>query len=263
MRVFEFVRFFALVALATASISFSRVNAALIVSDNFDGYANQAAFDAVWAPITAGGTLTNALSVSAPNSVGYAITAQRNGLTTAETGVVSGSNIVTFSFDFYDSNASTAPYRQYANLQDGASPTSTGQLISMGLNNNLTSAADGGNYYMARVLGLDGGTGASAYFKLNNPGSPLRSTGWHNLRVDISNLVFNFYVDGFLAQTLTNTGAARSYEIVRLGSGLSSVATANFDNVHLETFQIPEPATIALAGMGMIGLCSVARRKSA
>lgn len=263
MRIKRFLSLCAVAALATASLAASRSSAALLISDNFDGYANQAAFEAVWAPITASGTLTSALSVSAPNSVGYATTAQRNAQTVAETGVVSGGNIVTFSFDFYDSNAATAPYRQYANLQDGASPTSFGQLVSMGLNNNLTSAADGGNYYMARILGADGGTGASAYFKLNNPGSPLRSTGWHNLRVDISNVVFNFYVDGFLAQTITNSGTARSYEVVRLGSGLSAAATANFDNARLETFQVPEPATLALAGMGLIGLCSVARRKNA
>ncbi|QDT75180.1 PEP-CTERM sorting domain-containing protein [Lacipirellula limnantheis] len=263
MKVTQFVRSFALAAMAIAAISSSRAEAALLISDNFDGYANQAAFDAVWAPITTGGTLTSALSVSAPNSVNYATTAQRNGQTVAETGVVSGSNIVSFSFDFYDSNAALAPYRQFANLQDGASPTSTGQLVSMGLNNNLTSAADGGNYYMARILGLDGGTGASAYFKLNNAGAPLRSTGWHNLRVDISDLVFNFYVDGFLAQTIANTGTARSYETVRLGSGLSSTASANFDNARLETLQVPEPATLALAGLGLLGLGSVVRRQRA
>ena len=262
MKVTQFVRFFALAALAIASISSGRVDAALIVSDNFDGYANQAAFDAVWAPITAGGTLTSALSVSAPNSIGYATTAQRNGRTTAETGNPSATNIIRYSFDFYDSNAAVAPYRQYSNLQDGAA-NAAGMLISMGLNNNLTSAADGGNYYMARILGIDGGTGSGAYFKLNNAGSPLRSTGWHNLRVDISNVVFNFYVDGVLAQTIPNSVTLRSYETLRLGSGLSSVNTANFDNMLVETFAVPEPATLALAGMGLIGLCSVARRKNA
>ena len=75
MRVTEFVRFFALAALATASTR-SAASAAIIVSDNFDGYANQAAFDAVWTPDYGHGQRSpHALSVSGPNSVGYATTA--------------------------------------------------------------------------------------------------------------------------------------------------------------------------------------------
>ena len=45
-----------------------------------------------------------------------------------------------------DADPTAAPYRQYANLQDG-SPTATNQLVSMGLNNNqfgiITTANSG------------------------------------------------------------------------------------------------------------------------
>lgn len=121
----------------------------------------------------------------------------------------------------------------------------------MGLNNNLTSAADGGNYYMARILGIDGGTGVGAYFKLNDVGAPLRATGWHNLRVDISDIDFRFYVDGILSQTIANSVTLRSYDQVRLGSGLSSVNEAFFDNVRVEVNAVPEPGAFAFAALGV------------
>src|SRR5690348_6243828 len=104
--------------------------AQVVVNDNFDGYANQAAFEAAWSPIGTlaplSGTLTTEQSVSAGNSIKIDGTAsngqQRNRRTFAETGTLSTLNLFTFSFDFYDSNAGTSPYRQFANLQDTTAP---------------------------------------------------------------------------------------------------------------------------------------------
>jgi hypothetical protein len=163
---------------------------------------------------------------------------------------------VRFSFDFFDSNAGLAPYRQYANLQDSAAPSAGGQLISMGLNNNLTSAAEGGNFYMARLLGHN----ANAYFKLNDNPALLRSTGWHNLGVEISDVDYRFFVDGALAETVPNTFTLRSFDVVRLGSGLSATAEAFFDNVSVQA--IPEPATLVLASVATIGLLLLRRRRT-
>ena len=120
---------------------------------------------------------------------------------------------------------------------------------------------------MARILGYtvpttadpDGGPaesigGAGAFFKLNDTGVGLRSTGWHNLAVEITNLDFKFYVDGILAETVANSFTLRSYDRVRLGSGLSSLNEAYFDNISVETNPVPEPSAVALCLLGAAGL---------
>lgn len=247
----------ALRLVAAVVFSCGPVSAQVLLQDSFDSYADQAAFQAVWTPIgaTPSGTLTSSQSVSAPNSINFATVAQRNERTFTESGLPATGNVVRFSFDYFDSNAGLAPYRQYANLQDSTAASGAGQLISMGLNNNLTSAAEGGNFYMARILGFN----SNAYFKLNDNPALLRSTGWHNLAVEISDLNYSFFVDGMLAETVPNTFTLRSYDVVRLGSGLSSTAEAFFDNVSVQA--IPEPGTWALASVAAVGFLVLRRRQ--
>jgi hypothetical protein len=266
--------------------------AQVYVNDNFDGYADQAAFEAVWTPLgcaagaAACGTFTpqsvqlnQDTSVSAPNSVyqgditevGTNSNAQRNRYTFATAAaeandtpqLVPGQKL-TFSFDFYDNAPALSPYRQYAQVMDGTVGTGTNQLIAMGLNNNQTAANSGGNFYMARIVGYNptavpdpqGGPaesvgGSGAFFKLNDYGtSPLRSEGWHNLKVEISTSTtastagydYNFYVDGALAETVSGVGSTltfgtkRRYDNVVVGSGLTAVQDGfgYYDNFFLE-----------------------------
>jgi hypothetical protein len=246
-------------------------DAAVILSDNFDGYANQAAYEAAWPAIgtTAdvskkSAQLSSAQSVSAPNSVHVpvsttataSLTEYRNRRSFAESGTLAIGDQLVWSFDFYDSITGN-PQRNYSNMQDTTAPGAANQLISMGLNNNQGATDSGGNYYMARILSFahtavdpDGGpseapTGitAGAYFKLNDPGAPLRSIGWHNLKAILStddglSTDFRFFVDNTLAETVLNVGTAaqiRSYDNIVLGSGLTNGgAVAYFDNVNLE-----------------------------
>jgi hypothetical protein len=273
----------------TLAPSFSQ--AQVFLSDGFDGYANQAAFEAAWTPVGTlaplSGTLTTDQFVSPGNSVRIDGTAsnsqQRNRRTFAETGGVSALSQTTFSFDFYDSNSGASPYRQYATLQDTTAPTGTGQLIGLGLNNNQTSANSGGNYYMARILGYtvpttadpDGGPaetvgGAGAYFKLNDFSVGLRTTGWHNLKVVIStddglSTDFAFYVDNVLAELVSNVSTAaniRSYDNVTMGSGVSNASNgAYYDNFHVEVLAVPEPSSAALIGIGLSGLIALRRSR--
>lgn len=262
-------------------------SAAIIVNDNFDSYANQAAFDAAWAPIGSvaplSGELSTAQASSPTNSIrnpGTATNSQsRNRLTFAESGAAAVGTSLVFSFDYYDSSATAAPSRNYVNLQDTTAPGSTNQLLSLGLNNNQTNANSGGNYYMARILGYtvptidpDGGanesvTGSGIYFKLNDfATSPVRSAGWHNLKVVIStddgaSTDYAFYVDNILAETVSNVGTAaslRSFDNIALGSGLSNGNNeVFFDNVSFATV-VPEPVSLSIATAGLMLL----RRRS-
>ena len=271
---------FALVAMTNVS------PAAVLLNENFDSYADQAAFEAAWTPIGTvdpkSATLTTDQASSPTQSIRVDGTAtsgqQRNERTFAESGSVTTTTVITFSFAFYDSNAAAAPYRQFSELRDGPG-TGTGQVVAMGLNNNHLSSDSGGNYYMARILGYtptavdpdggpnEGGTlGAGAFFKLNDfATSTLRSTGWHNLMVEIStddglSADFAFYVDGLLAERVSNVGTAatlRSYDAIRLGSGVSNAGNAAYyDNFSVAV--VPEPSA---AGLGLLGTLAFACRR--
>jgi hypothetical protein len=253
--------------------------------DNFDSYPDQAAFEAAWTPIGTVAPVSAALATDQASSPlqsirvdGTATTGQQsNRRSFPETGLVDALTSITFSFDFYDSNAAAAPYRQFSNLQDGTAPTATGQIIGMGLNNNHINSDSGGNFYMARILGYtpptidpdggpnEGGTLASgAFFKLNDFAlAPLRSTGWHNFKVVIStddglSADFDFFVDSVLSERVSNVGSAatlRSYDVIRLGSGVSNAGnTAWYDNFMVQVTVVPEPSALILSLLGVLGL---------
>jgi hypothetical protein len=265
------------------------VRAAIIVNDNFDTYANQAAFEAVWTPIGTvaplSAVLSSTQSASPTQSIynpatGTTSNQYRNQLTFSETTFAIGDQLV-WSFDFWDNLPAGNPQRNHSNLQDGTGPSGTNQLVSMGLNNTILAASDGGNFYMGRILGYappatdpDGGAGnedqlAGNWFKLNDTGAGLRSAGFHNLKVILSTddgvaTDYKFYVDNVLVETVNNVGGAgtlRSYDVLRLGSGLSNgTQEVYYDNMFLEfvAAPVPEPAT---AGLLLIGGAALALRR--
>ncbi len=246
---------------------------ATLLSDNFNSYANQTAFAAVWTvDVAPGGTLSSAQG-NAGQSVNIGTAAARSTRSFAETSTFStfanlgvGDQVV-FSFDFYDESPTTSPIRNYARIQDGAS-SGANQLIQMGMNNNENGVDSGGQYYMASIAGYtpatvdpDGGaneTGtltAGGFFKLNDFGVGHRSLGWHNLKVvisttDGSSQNYDFYVDNQLAERVTGVGTGlKSYDNVDIGSGFSSATEAFYDNVKVEYFA-PSNPVVALNGSG-------------
>lgn len=81
------------------------------------------------------------------------------------------------------------------------------------------------------------------------------------MMVQISDLAFNFYVDGILSETVAQAGTLRSYDHVRLGSGLPNAGIESYyDNVTVVTAAVPEPSTVAL---GVTGLLFLAYKKRA
>ncbi|BBO35120.1 PEP-CTERM sorting domain-containing protein [Lacipirellula parvula] len=292
MKVTQFAKLFAVATLATVGLA-ADSSAALIVNDNFDGYANQAAFEAVWAPIgttaPVSGVLSTAQASSPTKSVqgpGTGTNAQyRNRLTFADTPALGIGDQLVWSFDYYDATPTGVPARNFVTLQDTTGPTGTNQLIAMGFNNNQTGANSGGQSYMARILGYtvpttadpDGGAtesvgGAGIFFKLNDFGTGGRVQGWQNLKVILStddglSTDFAFYVNNVLAERVSNIGTAasiRQYDNIAIGSGLSNANTEFFvDNMRLEFIKaVPEPATLALAALGMIGLVAAGRKNA-
>ncbi len=239
------------------SLLVSRVNATVFLNENFDGYANQAAFEAVWAPNTLTATLSIEQAVSLDQSVKGLTTATRNARSIGEIGFLNGSpDTIVFRFDFYDSNGAAAAYRQYAEIDDGSAPGSAGQLFAMGLNNNIAST-----YYMARILGGDGGTGAGVFFKLDGVGAPTRTTGWHTLELQLTDNFATYYVDSILSKTVDISALTdRSLDYVKVGSNLSSTQVAYFDNFWVERIVVvPEPGSFALMALGFGAFLGIRR----
>jgi hypothetical protein len=258
--------YLALMTLSAAALAaVPSAQGSIILNDNFDSYANQAAFLAAW-PLSGTGTTTvgatnsgsldTSVANSAPNSINYPTEAgHRNNHSFTDT-AATASNDLDWSFRFYDSNGAGAAYREYSELIDGAASAS-GQIIALGLNNNIASAS-----YMARILGVDGGTGTSAFFKLDGAGVPTRSTGWHQLEATIHTSSVDFYVDGVFSKNIVlgGTAAGRLYDTVRMGSNLSSTSSANFDDQLVQTVAVaPEPAT---AGLLAVAACGGLLRRS-
>jgi hypothetical protein len=237
-------------------------NATVFLDEHFDTYADQAAFQAVWAPRGGSTTLSTDQSVSPTKSAEGLTTATRNLRTFGEVGFLNAStDKVIFRLNFYDSLGTAAAYRQNVELTDGTAPSVSGQIFGLGLNNDVAST-----FYMARIQGGDGGAGVNAYFKLDGTGAPTRSTGWHLLEADITDTSVSYYVDTILSKTVDITAVTdRSLDTIRLGSALTSTQVAYFDDIHVERIAVPEPSAATLSFLGGLGLAigAISRRRKA
>ncbi len=244
------------------------INAQTVFYDNFDSYADQAAFNAVWNVGVAGGglILSTDQASSGSQSVQQDLTAKASGIDIAP---ISGSDAapLEWSFRFYDSTQS-ANLRQFATIRDNA--PALAQLVAIGAYNDTTltknlitsepvTAADLNTYYAARVAFSPGPN----WFILNTDGVPTRSTGWHELKAVFYDTTVDFYVDGVLGMAGIEYAAAAgavTFDRLTVGSGLSSANGAAFyDDVKVTV--IPEPTTLALLGLGALAFLGRARRE--
>jgi hypothetical protein len=261
-------------AVAALVVSASSVRAQTIFFDNFDGYADQAAMNAVWnvglAPTGVGLTLSTEQAFSPSQS------AKAPGTTTAYTMAHDitpcwglNSAPLTWSFEFYDSTQ-TANLRQFASIRDNS--PGLAQLVAIGAYNDTTltkdrytglsvTAADLNTYYAVRVAFAPGPN----WFILNGPGAPTRSTGWHELKAVFYGTTVDFFVDGVnalsgLSTSYAASAGAISFDRVTVGSGLSSANGAGYyDNVMVV---IPEPSSMVLSLLGGLGIMWGLRRRT-
>jgi hypothetical protein len=226
---------------------------AIVLQDNFDGYADQAAFEAAWPAVTAGSpaVLSTTQAHSGTQSAYIQTGTTRNAVRMFAETVASDANPLEVSYWMYDPMGLAAAGRSYIQLKD-YSPTSGTQLLAMGSYNS------GGSYYYARVAFMPGGTGAANWFMLNAAGAPQRSVGWHEMKMVIKGTTIDFLVDGILSgsKPYCATAGLVSFEEMRLGSGISSTIDYYCDDVKIEV--TPEPASLVLVALG--GLALLRRR---
>jgi hypothetical protein len=239
-----------------------------IFYDNFDSYADQAAFNAAWAVgISGGGGILSTEQAFSPlQSIKQDLTGRASG---RDITPVSGSDAqpLVWSFRFYDSTQA-ANLRQFATIRDNS--PALAQLVAIGAYNDTTltknlftgasaTAADLNTYYACRVAFSPGPN----WFLLNAEGVPTRSTGWHELKAVFGDTKVDFYVDGVLGMggiPYAASAGAITFDRVTVGSGLSSAnGVGYYDDVLVQV--IPEPSAMALLSLGLLALAGVNRRK--
>lgn len=262
----------AVLAMASASTtSFG----AVIFEENFEGYANHAAFAASWSPNgSPPHTLSTSLGRESSRSVRLTSSASGGGVTNRwfknlTTPIApSDAEPLVFSFDFYLDPAGAATgwsgdwqlidIRSYSGGQFGMG--SIGGLVAMGVSRSHASFDTDFHddaYFQGRILAP--GHAVRNYHTLDSYGvAGLRTSGWHTLSAIIGASSTRFMIDGQLAE-IVPVGVTAPINTVVLGADLPTSYSYWVDNIRLEV--VPEPATIWLVGITLIALqCGRLRR---
>jgi len=228
----------------------SAASAGPIWFDNFDGYADQAAFDAVYTQIYPD------IPLLLDQQMGYSDLQSANPLGPNNNyerrayrdlgGEYGGTdeNPLVFEFMYHMNDDTDWWTREYIEIRGytgaGYADGDLEELIALG----CTSAGVDTTVYNARVL-----TGLN-WFDTTTP----KVADWVKLTAEIKTDTVDIYVDDVL-----NVSSPRApditFDCVVLGSGLSSRVDVHFDDLNI----VPEPAALSLLALG--GLALVRRRR--
>ncbi len=205
--------------------------------DDFDSYADQAAFDAAWG---AGQTLDQAKGYSDGQSVSNDLTSkgQISQALGAEYEATDATPLVLeVMVDVDELHWWT---RSYVRLE-GSTDGTTDDLAMLGFN-----SSNGQTYYHGR-----GGSGWTWWDIGATTGDSVftRTTEWRKLQAIIKDNEILFYVDDTLG-TVVSKNAGYTYDTISIGTSYSSQEIVWFDD--LAVYNIPEPAALALLALGLL-----------
>ncbi|MGI8965356.1 MAG: PEP-CTERM sorting domain-containing protein [Limisphaerales bacterium] len=222
-------------------------SAAVIFSDDFRSYADDAALTTVWARVS--GTTNTIFLAPDPNVTrgqGIEQTTLAGRLRHVVTATTPTAAVpLKYSFDFFDQGppGTTNGGRVYAELRNSAGAAG---LFAGGMYSSVNPGIYDPLKYQARNLDNGG------WIQLNTSRTP----GWHNFEFNIRATNVDLSIDGVVDPAFSNLswGGGTAYDWMHLGSGLTGNSGANFDNVVLQTAPVPEPSTIAFGLIGGAGL---------
>lgn len=264
----------------TATAAVMALTARADFFDNFDSYANQAAFNSVWAVDTGvAGTLAlrTDISYSAPNAISQSTTAATR-LWTSLGSSIQGS-LLDFSYEFYYTGNGTRDFAQVYSRAGTAWTSGLNGALSFGTFNTTTAGRYSARFTSATPAnGAIFGDGATIISTSDTTGwfalAGTRTTGWHLMEVrgavdtaHTGRAIYSFYVDGVLGGSVANApDSAFGFGVLgganSTGTG-TAVDVARYDNFSVSA--IPEPSTIALSLLGGFGLAAgvISRRRKA
>ena len=214
-------------ALAAVAVICSS-SAQSVFTDNFDSYANQAAFTAAWQASTIGVqlTLTNTQKHSGTQSIMQGAAAATSAAPWSSH--VTSENLY-FRCWYYDSLNGARSWAAPEAITSDTTYSGAGytQKLGIGRYNNIT----GSKYYGRLANSTTGGTSegatalSSGWCQLG--GAANASVGWHKFEIvglrqtDLS-IKYRYYVDGVLGGAATDSGGNRSFNWSVCGGGVSN-----------------------------------------